>query len=49
LFTTDGGMVSAGLRATFLSTVTKVEAGDKAPKTIETLINYTACWQIVLF
>jgi len=37
-------MVSKGLRTAFVYTVTEVEAGDNAPKTTETLINYTACY-----
>jgi hypothetical protein len=31
------------LRATFVSTVTEIEAGDYASHTTETLMNYTYC------
>jgi len=37
------GMASKGLRATFLSTVTKFGVDYQASKTIETLISYTVC------
>jgi hypothetical protein len=40
---TVGGMASKGLRATFISTVTKIKAGYKPSQTTETLIGYTAC------
>ena len=37
-------MASKGLRATFLSTVTKVEADYQASQITETLISYTVCY-----
>jgi len=45
--TRSRGMASKGLRATFLSTITKFEAECRASQTTETLISYTVCWQIV--
>ena len=46
---TDGGMVTKGLRTAFVSTVTKVEAGDKVSQTTETLICYTVCCAVVRY
>ena len=42
-------MACKGLRANFLSTDTKVEAGQKTSKTTETLIGYTVCCAVVHF
>jgi len=42
-------MVSKGLRAISLQVTRKVEAGDKPSHTIETLINYAACYALVLY
>lgn len=41
-------MASKGLRSAFVSTVTKVEAGDKVSHTTETLICYTVCYAALL-
>lgn len=42
-------MYLKGLRSAFVSTVTEVEAGDKASNNTETLICYTVCCAVVHF
>ena len=41
-------MASKGLRTASVSTVTEVDAGDKALHTTETLICYTVCCALVV-
>jgi hypothetical protein len=49
LLVTVGRMVSKGLRAFSYQVTAKFGAGYYAPKTTETLINYTAYCAVVLF
>lgn len=44
-----GGMASKGLRAISCQITRNLEAGYKLSHTSETLIGYTACWQIVIY